>query len=114
MKAFAALFDRLDRTTATNAKLTALVEYFRSARPADAAWAVSFLTGKRLKRLVNTRELREWTALATALPAWLIEDSYEQVGDLAETMHLLLPPGGGDAATPGLAELVETRIQPLK
>ncbi len=114
MKAFASLFDRLDRTTATNAKLAALVEYFGTAEHADAAWAVSFLTGKRLKRLVNTRELREWTALATGLPAWLIEDSYEQVGDLAETMHLLLPPGCGLASALGLADLVENRIKPLK
>lgn len=114
MKAFAELFDRLDRTTATNAKLAALVDYFRSAEPADAAWAVRFLTGKRLKRLVNTRELREWTAQATGLPGWLIEDSYEQVGDLAETMHLLLPQGTAAGNVPGLAELVETRIKPLK
>jgi len=114
MKAFAELFDRLDRTTATNAKLAALVDYFSTAPPADAAWAVSFLTGKRIKRLVNTRELREWTALATGLPAWLIEDSYEQVGDLAETMHLLLPLASAGSSKMGLAELVETRIQPLK
>ncbi len=114
MKAFAELFDRLDRTTATNAKLAALVDYFRSVEPADAAWAVNFLTGKRLKRLVNTRELREWTALATGLPAWLIEDSYEQVGDLAETMPLLLPPGSGRASALGLAGLVENRITPLR
>lgn len=114
MKAFAHLFDRLDRTTGTNAKLAALVDYFRSAQAMDAAWAVQFLTGKRLKRLVNTRELRAWTAMATGLPAWLIEDSYEQVGDLAETMHLLLPPGHSDRDTPGLADLVEEQIQPLK
>ena len=114
MKTFAALYDRLDQTTATNAKLSALVDYFRSAEPADAAWAVSFLTGKRLKRLVNTRELREWTAAATGLPAWLIEDSYEQVGDLAETMHLLLPAGRAADPTPSLAELVAKQLKPLK
>ncbi len=114
MKDFALLFDRLDQTTATKAKLAALVDFFRAAEPDDAAWAVSFLTGKRLKRLVNTRELRAWTALATGLPGWLIEDAYEQVGDLAETMHLLLPPGDDTAATIGLAALVETRIKPLK
>ncbi len=114
MREFANLFDRLDRTTATNAKLAALVDYFRSSDPADAAWATSFLTGKRLKRLVNTRELRAWTAEVTGLPLWLIEDSYEQVGDLAETMHLLLPAGETSKAAPGLAEMVETRIRPLQ
>ncbi|MEN1727632.1 MAG: ATP-dependent DNA ligase [Pseudomonadota bacterium] len=113
MKDFAALFDRLDRTTATNAKLAALAHYFRNARPEDAAWAVYFLTGRRLKRLVNTRELREWTAQASGLALWLIEESYEHVGDLAETMHLLLPPAMKEDQLSPLATLVETRIQPL-
>ena len=50
MEAFARLFDALDRTTSVNAKVAALVEYFRGA-PADAAaWALFFLTGRRLRR----------------------------------------------------------------
>ena len=114
MKRFAALYDRLDGTTATNAKLAALVDYFSQAPAEDAAWAVSFLTGRRLKRLVNTRELREWTAEASGLGLWLIEESYEHVGDLAETMHLLLPPAEGNQTSPGLAELVEQSIKPLR
>lgn len=114
MKRFAALYDRLDGTTATNAKVAALVDYFSQAPAEDAAWAVSFLTGRRLKRLVNTRELREWTAEASGLGLWLIEESYEHVGDLAETMHLLLPPADSDKASSGLAELVEHAIKPLR
>ncbi len=113
MKDFADLFDRLDRTTGTNAKLAALADYFRQARPADAAWAVYFLTGRRLKRLVNTRELREWTAEASGLALWLIEESYEHVGDLAETMHLLLPPASAEPRSETLAELIESTIKPL-
>ena len=113
MKDFAELFDRLDRTTATNAKLAALADYFRRAAHADAAWAAYFLTGRRLKRLVNTRELREWTAEACGLALWLIEESYEHVGDLAETMHLLLPPASAQPPAENLAELIESTIQPL-
>ncbi|MEE4329672.1 MAG: ATP-dependent DNA ligase, partial [Wenzhouxiangella sp.] len=113
MKDFAALFDRLDRTTGTNAKLAALADYFREAQPGDAAWAVHFLTGRRLKRLVNTRELRAWTAEASGLELWLIEESYEHVGDLAETMHLLLPPASRNPPKSILAELIESTIQPL-
>ena len=113
MKAFAELFDRLDHTTATNAKLAALVDYFSQTPAQDTAWAVYFLTGRRLKRLVNTRELREWTAAATGLEPWLVEDSYEHVGDLAETMHLLLPPAEPSGPPPGLAELVEQQLKPL-
>ena len=114
MKHFAALFDRLDQTTSTTAKLAALADYFRQAPPEDAAWAVSFLTGRRLKRLINTRELREWIAEASGLSLWLIEESYEHVGDLAETMHLLLQPPAESSDSLGLAELVETRITPLR
>jgi len=113
MKDFAALFDRLDQTTATNAKVAALVDYFKAAPPEDAAWAVYFLTGRRLKRLVNTRELREWTAGASGLALWLIEESYEHVGDLAETMHLLLPPAQLKPDLSRLSEIIETAIQPL-
>src|SRR5438045_2622911 len=53
MRAFACLYAALDETTATNEKVAALVEYFRSAPPEDAAWAVHFLTGRRPKRLVE-------------------------------------------------------------
>ncbi|NDY96539.1 ATP-dependent DNA ligase [Wenzhouxiangella limi] len=114
MKTFARLFDRLDRTTATNAKIEALIDYFRSADPGDAAWAVSFLTGRRIKRLVNTRELREWAAAASGLPLWLVEDSYEHVGDLAETLHLLLPPADTGSPAPGLASMVNDHLLALR
>jgi DNA ligase-1 len=113
MKRFAELFDRLDRTTATNAKVAHLVEYFSTTPPADAAWAVYFLTGRRVKRLVNSRELRAWTASASGLTPWLIEECYEHVGDLAETMHLLLPDAEHASELPPLARLIEQDIQPL-
>ncbi len=114
MKRFVELFVALDRTTATNAKVAALNAYFEAAPPADAAWAVYFLTGQRLKRLVNTRELREWTAEKAGLPLWLVEESYEHVGDLAETMTLLTPePRGADADLPPLRHLVEEVVRPL-
>jgi DNA ligase-1 len=114
MKPFIELFTALDGTTATNAKVAALKAYFENADPRDAAWAVYFLTGQRLKRLVNTRELREWTAEHAGLPLWLVEESYEHVGDLAETMALLTPePAHRDVELPPLHEMVEQVIRPL-
>jgi DNA ligase-1 len=114
MKRFVTLFEALDRTTATNAKLDALAAYFRDADPADAAWAVYFLTGRRLKRLVGTRELRQWTAEHADLPPWLVEESYAHVGDLAETMALLASePDTGPDELPALHRVVETEIRPL-
>jgi DNA ligase 1 len=68
VKGFTDLYDALDRTTSTNAKIAALATYFREAQPADAAWATFFLTGRRLKRLVPSALLWTWTEELTSLP----------------------------------------------
>ena len=90
MLRFARLFDAIDRTTSTNAKVAAMAEYFSSTPPADAAWAAFFLTGRRLKRLVSYVSIRDWTLAATGLEGWLLEESYAVVGDGAETAALVL------------------------
>jgi DNA ligase-1 len=113
MKAFARLYSALDETTATNEKVAALVEYFRGASPADAAWAVHFLSGRRPKRLVSTRNLRTWAASEAMLPDWLFDESYHEVGDLAETITLLLP-DNGEPSELQLAEWIENRLLPLR
>ena len=113
MRAFARLYAALDETTSTSAKVAALVDYFRAAPPADAAWAVHFLSGRRPKRLVASGDLRAWAAAAAGIPDWLFEESYHTVGDLAETITLLLPDGGGSTDLP-LAGWVERRLLPLR
>jgi DNA ligase 1 len=113
MKGFARLYAALDETTATNEKIAALVEYFRSAPAADAAWAVHFLSGRRPKRLISSRNLRSWAAEAAAVPGWLFEESYHQVGDLAETITLLLPPAGESSELP-LSHWIEQRLLRLR
>jgi DNA ligase-1 len=90
VRRFADLYDAIDRTTSTNAKVAALVEYLSAAPPADAAWALFFLTGRRLKRLLPSRLLHEWTLELTRLPEWLVEASYADAGDFAEAIALLL------------------------
>ncbi len=97
MKRFADLFEALDTTTSTNDKVAAMAAYFAAAPAADAAWAVYLLSGRRPKRLLPTRCLREWTAAETGYPLWLVESTYAAVGDLAETVALLLP----EPAEPG-------------
>ena len=89
MKAFSRLFAELDGTSSTTAKLEALESYFRSAPPGDAAWALALLLGKRRKRLISGRRLREICLHAVALPDWLFEACSNQVGDSAETVSLL-------------------------
>jgi DNA ligase-1 len=116
MRRFAALFDAIDRTTSTNAKVAAMARYFAGAPAADAAWAVFFLTGRRLKRLVPYAAIHDWTLAATGLPSWLLEESYSVVGDGAETAALVLDqlPPAADEAPLSLAQWVEDRIVPLR
>ena len=91
MKAFSALYHRLDATTKTNLKLRAMEEYFHAAAPEDAAWAVYFLTGRKPKRLLRSRLLAEWASEAAGVPEWLFAECYYATGDFAEAIALLLP-----------------------
>jgi DNA ligase-1 len=113
MRAFARLYAELDVTTATNEKVAALVRYFRLAAPADAAWAVYFLIGRRPKRLVGRSKLRAWAAAEAGIADWLFEESHQTVGDLAETITLLLPDTGTSSDRP-LASWVEQHLLPLR
>ena len=88
---FTRLYQQLDATTKTNDKIASLVNYFESATPADAAWVTYFLIGNRLKRLVPTKRLRLWAAEQAGIPSWLFDESYQSVGDLAETISLIVP-----------------------
>ncbi|WP_426129777.1 ATP-dependent DNA ligase [Pseudomonas sp. DWP1b1] len=113
MKAFAELYANLDATTSSNAKLAALQAYFRDAAPEDAAWAVYFLSGGRPRQLVPTRLLRDMAAEASGIEPWLFEESYQSVGDLAETISLLLPESTYTSQD-GLAVWLEEKLLPLR
>ncbi len=117
MRRFAGLYAALDATTKTNAKIDAMAAYFADAPAADAAWALFFLTGERLKRLIGSRTLRAWVQELTELPDWLVDDSHAAVGDTAETVALLVDAtvgGAGEVDELGLARWMEERILPLR
>lgn len=113
MKPFATLFRRLDETNKTNRKVAALVEYFAQASPDDAAWALYFLTGNRPKRLLKARSIAQWCAVEAGVSDWMFEECYEVVGDLAETMALLLPETASGSDQP-LSYWVTQRLLPLR
>jgi ATP-dependent DNA ligase len=113
MQRFTELYQRLDATNRTAEKTSLLENYFAVTPPADAAGALFFLFGNRVQRAVNTTRLREWLAEAAGWPLWLIEESYDAVGDLAETLALLVPPHA-TATRESLADLVAHRILALK
>lgn len=94
MKDFAALYARLDQTTKTNAKVEALADYFGSdtVPDADKLWTVALFSGRRPRRTITATSLRDWAAERAGLPLWLFEESHGIVGDLSETISLILPP----------------------
>ncbi|MEX0671645.1 MAG: ATP-dependent DNA ligase [Pirellulales bacterium] len=121
MKRFTELYWRLDGTTSITEKVAALREYFADAPAADAVAALAVLSGGRQLRSISTSQLREWAAEATGHPAWLVEECYAHVGDLAETLALLLPdpeanaaPGAAVPEDVGLAEVMQTTIHDLR
>ncbi|WP_299724720.1 ATP-dependent DNA ligase [uncultured Tateyamaria sp.] len=96
MKSFAALFNAIDQSTKTTVKVAALADYFQTAPETDRIWTIAIFSGRRPKRAVTTTRLREWGAEVAGIPLWLFEESYPIVGDLAETIALVLPPPASD------------------
>jgi DNA ligase-1 len=113
MIAFAELYAALDETTKTNEKVEALKRYFSRVPPADAAWAATFLIGRRPKRLLEARKLAQWAIEESGIPDWLFAECYHAVGDFAETIALLLPPAQSSSNLP-LHSWIEERLLPLR
>ncbi|MEN7341707.1 MAG: ATP-dependent DNA ligase [Pseudomonadota bacterium] len=115
MKQFSDLYTTLDQTRSTRAKVAAMAAYFARVEAAERAHAVFFLSGRRIKRLVAATRLREWLTEVSDLPAWLVEQTYADVGDLAETIALLVTVQASDDAIAGfsLDQFVEQSLKPL-
>jgi DNA ligase-1 len=113
MREFARLYAELDETTATNRKLEALQNYFASAAPGNAAWAVYFLAGGKPRQAVPSKLMRQYAIEYAGLDDWLFDESYAAVGDMAETIAHILPPPKRHSDV-GLAVWMEERIGPLR
>ena len=117
MDLFTQLFIALDQTNKTAAKSKLLSEYFKQASPADAAWAIYFLMGERMKRLVKTADLKQWACEISHYPEWLFAECYDHVGDLAETLALCIFSEDKFRKAPlkmSLSELIENYLLPMK
>lgn len=116
MREFAELYDEIDTTTSTNLKVAAMSRYFRSAPPADAAWAAYILSGRRLKRFIGPSLLYRWLVEASGLPEWLVDESYSAIGDMAEAIALLMETDESTktATDVPLAEWIDERLLPLR
>lgn len=113
MKRLALAMEEIDASTSTTRKVQAIAAYLREASAEDAAWGVYFLTGRKLSRVVTSRQLAEWVCDEARIPAWLFSECYSAVGDLAETVHLLMPKGEEDDADAALHAWVQ-RVQEIR
>ena len=100
MKAFAALYRRLDSGTSTRAKQAAMVEFFAGAKAdpaqwASAAWTIYFLSEGKPRQTAPSRLLWRLGVEGSGYPEWLCAECYGAVGDPAEMLSLLLPEGAG-------------------
>jgi len=109
MKQFSQLIKTLDSTNKTNVKVNALAKYFSQAQEKDKVWTIAILSHRRPPRPVNTTLLREWASELAHIPLWLFEESYHIVGDLAETIALVVP--SDEKSTPkSLTQFLEEMI----
>lgn len=91
MQHFAHLITRLNNTTKTHDKRDELVAYFHKVPNADKLWLVALFTGRRPRRLVSSTLMRAWCLELSGVAPWLFEECYNAVGDLSETISLILP-----------------------
>ena len=109
MKEFAELIRKIDSTNKTNVKVDALTQYFREASPKDKVWTIAILSHRRPPRPVNTTLLRTWATELAHIPLWLFEESYHIVGDLAETIALIIP-ASEESTEKSLTQFLEEMI----
>ena len=110
MRRFARLIEQLDSTNKTNHKVESLTNYFREVPKKNAIWAIALLSHRRPSRPVTTTLMRQWAAELAELPAWLFEESYHIVGDLAETIALLVQQEA-EGDNPSLSQCIEEIIE---
>src|ERR671912_461892 len=113
MQRFSRLFTRLGNTTRTNDKRDALIAYLQEVPDADKLWLIALFTGRRPKRLVNSTLMKVWCMEAASLASWLFDECYHTVGDLSETIALVLPPPREDDENSSLPEIMQ-QLQQLQ
>src|SRR6185437_14756187 len=90
LQLFAGLVTELSSSTKTNDKLQSLVEYFATGRDEDKVWVIALFSGRRPRRAVNLKLMREWCIELAQIPDWLFGECHHTVGDFSETLALLL------------------------
>lgn len=111
MRTFATLINALDSTNKTNQKVAAIENFLSEASNDDKLWLLALFTGKKSKRTINTNLLKAWAMEVAQIPDWLFVECYSSVGDLGETIALLLPDQRTDTHDKTLSEWMQNIIQ---
>ncbi len=115
MEKFANLIHELEISNKTNDKVDAIVRYLQVADDRDKVWLIALFTGKRPKRPVKAGLMKQWALELTGLPEWLFLECYSSVGDLGETLSLILPPPDkklSKSLSTWMTELIALQDQP--
>lgn len=91
MKGFARLHSALENATDPTQKKEFFREYVCAATETDRLWAISLLLGRRPRRVASVATLKQWAMDAGTIAPWLFEESFLAVGELAETISLIVP-----------------------
>src|SRR6516225_11869475 len=110
MKQFSELVQTLGTSTKTNERLDALVNFFSLTEDKDKVWVIALFSGRRPRRLVNSSLLPQWCIEIRNIPGWLFSECYGSVGDMAETIALLLPEATEKQAQSSLSFYIEKLI----
>ncbi len=90
MEHFARLFARLDQTNKTTEKLSHRGLLSRSSNLLQRHGIV-LSQWQKLQRVVSSSLLRQWAIEVAEIEPWLFDECYEAVGDLGETISLVVP-----------------------
>jgi DNA ligase-1 len=107
---FATLINALDSSNKASLKKEAIIRFLTFAPEKDKRWFLALMTGKRPRRAISTKELKTWVMEITGIPEWLFIECYAAVGDLSETLALLLPPAS-EKLDKSLSEWMEEILQ---
>lgn len=91
MKEFADLIYGLDSTNKVTHKQIHIHRFLEKASDMDKRWLLALFMGRKPKRSVGTNLLKSWALEITGIPEWLFLECYASVGDLGETLSLILP-----------------------
>jgi DNA ligase-1 len=91
MRELARLLEVLSETASTSKKVELLASYFAESSGSDRDWSIFLLTGGTIPRALSSTNARRLVGELTEIPDWLVDECYHTVGDLAETLSLLLP-----------------------